>query len=277
MTPQSELFVPPPTLAGCVAAAVYRDTSGIDLADCDRMNYFPATPFFTITRVFAGQLHMAKGVTDIAALRVQPALPPVSSSPPHADPICSWSPSCLRAVTVAIYPEAWIALGGSVDGHTAPAALGDVMTAAGASRYAFWSEFCDGLALHWEGIRQDGSAGTGWAGSHRLADWARHITTRAALTGSGRSLRSIERRLRRWTGQTRQSIAFFAKVEDLYAYRTQHPQAPLAEIAAIADFSDQSHMGRAVKRTTGFSPAELNRLIDTQEPFWCYRLLAERF
>jgi hypothetical protein len=36
-------------------------------------------------------------------------------------------------------------------------------------------------------------------------------------------------------------------------------------------------MGRAVKRATGFSPGQINRLIATEEPFWCYRLLGERF
>ncbi|MEP1944745.1 MAG: helix-turn-helix domain-containing protein [Sulfitobacter sp.] len=277
MPPQSKLCLPPPALASCAAAAVYRDTTGVTLAAQDRLNYFPATPLFTVTRVFEGQLHMAKGVVDMQALTAQPPLARVSANPPHAYPICSWSPSGLRAATVAIYPDAWLALGGSLDAKTPPPAIMEAMTNASPAAPAFWSEVCAHLAPHWHQARQDRPPLIGGSGSHRLADWARHITTRAALSGTGRSMRSIERRLRHWTGQTAQSLAFFAKVEDLHVYRTQNPQASLAEIAAIADFSDQSHMGRAVKRATGFSPARLNQLIDTQEPFWCYRLLAERF
>ena len=57
----------------------------------------------------------------------------------------------------------------------------------------------------------------------------------------------------------------------------QMPDANPAQIALDAHFSDQSHMGRAVKRATGFSPAHLNTLTETNEAFWCYRLLGERF
>jgi len=55
------------------------------------------------------------------------------------------------------------------------------------------------------------------------------------------------------------------------------PTATPAELAAEAGFADQSHLGRALKRATGFSPVSLNRKIATEEPFWCYRLLGERF
>ncbi len=52
---------------------------------------------------------------------------------------------------------------------------------------------------------------------------------------------------------------------------------PLSEIAIDAGYADQSHMGRAVRRATGFSPARLNRAIENEEAFWCYRLFGERF
>ena len=51
----------------------------------------------------------------------------------------------------------------------------------------------------------------------------------------------------------------------------------LASLATDAGYSDQSHMGRAVRGATGFSPAQLNRHIETEEAFWCYRLIGERF
>jgi hypothetical protein len=37
--------------------------------------------------------------------------------------------------------------------------------------------------------------------------------------------------------------------------------------------SDQSHMGREIRRLTGLSPGKLNQLMATHETFWFYRLL----
>jgi AraC-like DNA-binding protein len=51
----------------------------------------------------------------------------------------------------------------------------------------------------------------------------------------------------------------------------------LAQLAADAGFADQSHMTRHVRRETGFTPEQLRELIETDETFWCYRLVAERF
>lgn len=142
---------------------------------------------------------------------------------------------------------------------------------------SFWSKFCAVLGPAWDAARPDYSRRSSWPGTHRLADWSRHIVTAATFSGAGRSLRSIERRLRHWTGQSRQSLDFFARVEDLYERSLVRSDASLAQLAAEANFSDQSHMGRAVKRATGFTPAQINRYIATEEAFWCYRLLGERF
>ena len=178
----------------------------------------------------------------------------------------------MRAITIAIYPDAWMALGGEPDGANVPHAIQNAL--ANATLPAFWTAFCETLAPEWNALRQDG---LGWRGSHRISDWARQVTTKAALSGTGRSLRSIERRLNRLTGQSKQAIDFFAKIEDLHARLAADPDASLADMAAAADFSDQSHMGRTVKRVTGFSPKQLNQMIATEEAFWCYRLLGARF
>ncbi len=240
----------------------------------DRLNYFPASPLFTVTRVFDGDLYVAAGLTNIAELQSKPPMPQLHALPPQASPTCSWSPSGICALTLAIYPEAWMTLGGTADGTKMPTALEDALSTPWTSLPNFWRSLCKQLAPQWQEHRQESP---GWGGSHRLSDWARHVTTSAFHSGTGRSLRSFERRLRRLTGQSRQSIEFFAKVEDLYAAKVAGPETSLAEMALAADFSDQSHMGRAVKRVTGFAPAQLNRLIENEESFWCYRLLGERF
>ena len=51
----------------------------------------------------------------------------------------------------------------------------------------------------------------------------------------------------------------------------------MAGIASDVGFSDQSDMGRDVKRIIGISPSTINKLIDTDESFWFYRLIGERY
>jgi AraC-like DNA-binding protein len=138
-----------------------------------------------------------------------------------------------------------------------------------------WEKFCDTLTPIWAQSRLINKTAQ-WAGSHRVADWTRHLMTRAALSGAGHSARSLERRMKRWTGQSKQSLHAYAQLEELLNLRVNEPDAPLASIAADAQFSDQFHMGRTVKKATGFPPGRLNQLIETDKAFWCYRLLGDR-
>ena len=139
-----------------------------------------------------------------------------------------------------------------------------------------WQRFCETLLPVWR-ASHPGSILPAWTGTTRLVDWSRALVTRAAVAGPGRSVRALERRLKRWSGQTQRSLQFYASFERLHQLSTEAKGIPLAGLALEAGYSDQSHMGRAVRRATGFSPSELNRLIENEEPFWCYRLLGERF
>jgi len=277
MNAHAELLLPPPPLANCIALGVFRDTVGADLSDRDRMNYFPASPLFSVTRVFDGQLHMARGLTDIATLRATAPIPRLMATLPIDEPVCSWSPTGLSAITFAFYPDAWTTLGGRPEGGALPAALAQALMPDMVDLSLYWEQVCKSLSLLWDDARTTQGRWPNWAGSHRIADWVRHTAKATALSGTGHSLRSMERRLRRLTGHSKQSLDFFAKVEDLYELSLNTSEMTLAQIAAEADFSDQSHMGRTVKRATSFSPGQINELIATEEPFWCYRLLGERF
>lgn len=270
----ARLFLPPLTLAGCVFAAILRDTRGVSLSDADRFNHFPASPLVAVTYVLEGELCL------LAADGTVSVLPPVSVSGPQGGPVTSWSPGPVLAVTVGLYPDAFACLTGSLPIDLAnrteagvPAPL-SAMSEAWQGPDRFWSAFCEGLAPHWAEARAGAANGAapGW-----LGDWGRSIAARAALSGPGKSLRAAERRLRRWSGQTRQSLAFFAAIERLHRLAVTNPRVDLAGLAVEAGFSDQSHMGRALRRATGYSPARLNRMIDNEESFWCYRLLGERF
>lgn len=274
MPPISKLFLPPPDLAGCVVAGIYRDTRGAHLSDADRMNHFPASPLVAITLVQHGALHLLpKGADWRHAAQVRP-LAEKTVLPPQDLPVSSWAPGDVVALSVGIYPDAWRVLGGDAACATLPPALDEACACfdAAVAPSQGWSAFCDRLRTAWSAARPDS-----WQPAARLSDWSTALATRAALSGTGRSLRSIERRIKRYSGQTQRSLAFYATFERLHERSTHADRQSLAEIAIDAGYSDQSHMGRAVRRATGFSPAKLNKAIETEEAFWCYRLLGERF
>lgn len=277
MNAHAELLLPPSALASCISLGIFRDTVGACLSDHDRLNYFPASPLYAVSRVFEGQLHMAQGLADLATLRATSPIPQITATPPTDEPMCSWSPDATRAITIAFYPDAWIALGGRPEAGALPSGVGDALMEDASDIGLYWEGLCRSLTALWTDARDTRKPLPSWTGSHFVADWVRYISTSTALSGTGQSLRSMERRLRRLTRHSRQSLDFFAKVENLHELSLKTSDMSLAQIAAEAEYSDQSHMGRTVKRATGFSPGQINKLIATEEPFWCYRLLGERF
>ncbi len=269
---KSFLLSPPPDLSACVFAAVVRDTRGVDLCDLDRFNFFPASPLVALTRVVEGEIRFARPGDDLAALGKAPPLPGIFVTPPQNTPTMSWSSGPILAVTVGLYPDARARLADRFDlvGELAGAFEG------GDDVHSRWNRFCASLSPAWEAAR-GGTVLASWTGASRVSDWARALIARAILSGPGSSVRSVERRLRRWSGLTRQTLGYYAGIEDLHRLATKARERPLAELALEAGYSDQSHMGRAVRRATGFSPAQLNHLIQTEEAFWYYRLAGERF
>lgn len=266
--PISALHLPPPALAGCVMAAIWRDTRGAALSPADRVNHFPASPLVAVTWIAAGALHLIPPGAGWREAATTPVQPRCFVTGPSAAPLSSWAPGPVAALTLAIYPEAWRALGGDAAFRDVPPPLAAAISLCDKG----WPAVAAALCTLWADQRQPAPAV-----ATRLSDWVRATTTRAALSGPGQSLRSMERRIKRASGQTRRTLDFFCSVEAAHARSLQDDGASLAEVALDAGFSDQSHMGRAVRRVTGFSPARLNRAIATEESFWCYRLLGERF
>ena len=276
MPTKSQLIRPPKALASCIAACIVRDTRGADLSDADRVNYFPASPLFSTTLTLAGQLHIADRFLSLEDIGQRPCTPKRLFLPPQSEPQMSWSPGPVWAITIAFFPDAWQRLGGATDGAP-PVAIQAALSKLEAEPLApAWAGFWQDMTTIW--TQSYGSEQSpDWAGSDRLKDWSYHLISQLAQTGAGRNLRSAQRRLQRWTGLNRQTLEFFAKVEDVHRLICAEPTAKPADLAVEAGFADQSHMGRSLKRATGFSPVDLNRRIATEESFWCYRLLGERF
>ena len=270
----SKLFLPPPALAGCIMAGIYRDTRGVRLNAADRVNHFPATPLGSVSLILEGQLHVIPPGQDWRMAQRVPPLAQLIATGPQSRPVSSWAPGEVAALTIGIYPDAWRALGGDADWSQIPPELDHALSrfSKTADPTEAWSALCDDLAPVWGRARHPS-----WHRARHISDWVSAMAARAAMSGTGQSIRSYERWLKRNSGHTRRTLEFFGAIERLHAASVAAGDRPLAEIALDAGYSDQSHMGRAVRRATGFSPARLNKAIECEEPFWCYRLLGERF
>jgi AraC-like DNA-binding protein len=274
LKPFSKFHSAPTSLAGCLFGGIHRDTRFACLGEKDRVNHFPASPLVTITLVFEGQLHLIPSGKSIAAAASSPALPPVFLTGPSDAPISSWSPGPLLALSIGIFHDAWIALGGTQPYESLPPGISDAIGDAldsGAPDLA-WHAICAALKGIWPSCRP----GTNSA-IQGISDWARAITVRASMSSAGKSIRSYERKLRRLSGQNARNLQFYSAIDGLHKIARHDGSAAPAQLALDAGYADQSHMGRAIKRATGFSPVALNRAIDRDEAFWSYRLLGERF
>jgi AraC-like DNA-binding protein len=278
--PSAWLFEPGPSLRGLVFGAIGRDTRRRQLEAHERFGCMPAFPFCALTFVFEGAIHMVDEGGQIAE-RPTPAL---SFAGPHRKPVMSWCPGPVHALTVAFYPDAWR----EVTGRDA-AKFANTTVAAEAALDPDAAMTLAGLLV------DEGEAQQKWEGAERLMaqlwepriatggtpfvrDWTRGLIARAALSGGGRSARQMQRRLKSWTGLNRRELQAHARIEQLFERTHESPDRnDLAAIAAEAGYADQSHMGREVKRLTGVSPARINALIRTDERYWVYRLMGERF
>ncbi|MEY4754768.1 MAG: hypothetical protein RJA44_2443, partial [Pseudomonadota bacterium] len=111
--------------------------------------------------------------------------------------------------------------------------------------------------------------------AQRYLDWARALALHAATSGPGRSLRQIERRIKRQAGLPMRELRGIGRAEQLFfqaqaELEQRHPN--WAELADASGYADQSHLCRETRRITGFSPEELYRRIVGDESFWSYRL-----
>ena len=276
MSTFSQLILPPKNLASCIAGCIVRDTRTMELSLPDRVNYFPASPLYSITLTIEGQIHLSDKFLAPEDMIDQPVAPKRLFQAPKDAPHMSWNPGPLLAMTIAIFPDAWLKLGGTLKGE-APEDIQHILPILETQPIEVaWPKFCAEMALIWHHSKE-GNQVSRWVGSDRVRDWTHHLFAQIAHSGPSRSIRTLQRRLQRWTGFTRKELEFYSKVEEVHRIITTEPAAHPVDIASDAGFSDQSHMGRAIKRATGFSPVSLNQKIAIEEPFWCYRLLGERF
>lgn len=276
----TRLWLPPLALAGCVRAAMLRDTHGRALSGEERDNYFPAAPL-------VGVLWWLRGEGEWLCrpgFSVPPPhyrIEPVMVSGPFTLPSHTRSLGPMHALTLLFLPDAFQALTG-VD----VAALVNRVLPAETVLPADWCAWAS--SLHAE---PDDAARLGrieaflrprWEAlaprrpvAQRYAEWAQALAVRAATSASGRSLRQVERRVKAWAGLPMRELRAVSRAEQAFLAAVGSDAAASvnwAEIAAETDYADQSHLCRETRRLSGFSPEELRQRIQADEAFWPYRL-----
>lgn len=256
-----------------------RDTRGVQLPTPDRFNYYPATPFPSISWILHGQLQMVEGGIGTNAPRLGEPLPKVVFSGPTREPSVSWSSGSVHALTVSFYPEALAKLLGiPIQQYVGSVLPLERMRSGGAVDQLLTIKFDHG-ASPYEQVQK--LLNRLWDGSPAprpfdVRSWLALIASRTASETGGGAQRRMQRLVKAWTGQSLRDLRLYARVESAMAYRAEMSEGDslnLAAVAAEAGFSDQSHLGREIRRVTGMSPARLYEFIRRDEAFWMYRLL----
>ena len=274
----NRLWLPRLSLTACVRGVMTRDTRGVELSDAQRLNRFPASPLCSLSWWFHGESRTLDFAQHPRESRAMPGR--FVFAGPHRVPTQSWCPGPVHAMMLVLLPDALHQLVGLdperwvdriVDAaEVLPrdwlAMCEEVQLASDdATRVSLLEEFLD---PRWQAARPAQATAV-----HRYADWTQGLALRAATSSAGRSLRQVERRIKQWAGQPMRELRGMARAEKAFfdALAAQ-PDADWAGIAAEGGYADQSHLCRETRRLTGYSPAELRRLIAEDESFWAYRL-----
>lgn len=288
--PSGTLWLPCAPLVSCVRAVLERNTVGTALTDEQRINRFPASPLCSLSWWFAGRslrlVPEADGLQPPSLDSVREPMPGAwVLAGPQTRPSATWCPGPAHGLMVLLFPDALRALTGLEPEHLTDRlvdASQHLPTDWGALRDAVQHAPTDAERLQ----RLEDFLRPRWAQQHptpgwgpmRYGDWAVHLAQRAAVSGPGRSLRQLERRIKRWSGLPLRELRGFGRAEQAFFDAALAAQAPdgvhWASVATDAGFSDQSHLCRVTRRMTGFSPMALHQGITQEEPFWAYRLWA---
>lgn len=287
LIPSGQLWLPRASLAACVRGTMVRSTLGYSLTDEQRINRFPATPLCSLSWWFQGRSE--------ALVPDRPDSTPGLHSPreaypgrwvlagPQTRPSASYCATPTHAMMVMFMPDALHQLTG-----IEPESLTDRLVDAQSMLPRDWIAMCEDvqhqpddaarmdcleafLEPRWQACRP-----THLLPTQRYGDWALHLAQRAAMSAPGRSLRQLERRIKRWAGLPLRELRGFGKAEqaffDTIAAEAAQGSVKWADVAAGAGFSDQSHLCRVTRRITGYAPQALYDGIYGDESFWAYRI-----
>jgi len=286
LIPSGQLWLARPTLAACLRGTLVRSTVGHVLGDAQRINRFPASPLCSLSW-FEGRSECLVPERPDTMPGLHSPREPIPGrwvlAGPQTRPSTSYCAGPTHAMMVMFMPDALHQLTG-----LEPGALTDRMVDAQTLLPPNWIAMCEAvqhqpddaarmdcleafLEPRWQACRPAQPLHT-----QRYGDWAMHLAQRAALSAPGRSLRQLERRIKRWAGLPLRELRGFGKAEqaffDTIAADTAGATVRWADVAAGAGFSDQSHLCRVTRRITGYAPQALYDGIHGDEAFWAYRI-----
>ncbi len=287
LIPSGQLWLPRASLTACIRGAMVRSTVGYHLADAQRINRFPATPLCSLSWWFQGRSETLVPDRPDTMPTVHSARAPIPGrwvlAGPQTRPTTSWCAEPIHAMVLMLMPDALHLLTG-----ISPAALTDRMVDARSVLPRDWLSMCEAVQHQADDAARleclEGFLEPRWQScrptqplqAQRYADWATHLAQRAALSASGRSLRQLERRIKRWAGLPLRELRGFGKAEqaffDTMAAEATRGAVAWADVALGAGFSDQSHLCRVTRRITGYAPQALHDGIYHDEAFWAYRI-----
>jgi AraC-like DNA-binding protein len=278
------LWLPETPLASCVRAVLLRDTRGVVLSAGQRLNHVAVSPYFSLTWCFDGSGEVLSEVPIRHATAESPrrALPgPILLMGPTTEPFVTYNPGPVRTLMLVFMPDAlhqlvgldsreWIGRSADAREVLPPEWHGwlDAVLKAPSENQAL--EIIENfLNPRWASCRPASLLG------ESIGDWLQSLAMRLALSGTGRSLRQLERRFLMATGNSLRKLRIYARDERAYVQIRESylgGQFGWAQVAAETGFSDQSHMVRETVRASGFTPTEIVQLMQTEESFWVYRL-----
>lgn len=287
LIPSGQLWLPRASLSACLRGTMVRSTLGHTLTDEQRINRFPATPLCSLSWWFEGRSE--------ALVADRPDTMPDLHSPradypgrwvlagPHTRPSTSYCAAPTHAMMVMFMPDALHLLTG-LEPETFTNRLVDAQTVLPHD----WIAMCEAvqhqpddaarmdcleafLEPRWQACRP-----TQPLQAQRYGDWTVHLAQRAAMSAAGRSLRQLERRIKRWAGLPLRELRGFGKAEqaffDIITADAAQGSVKWADVAVGAGYSDQSHLCRVSRRMTGYAPQALYDGIYGEEAFWAYRI-----
>jgi AraC-like DNA-binding protein len=281
--PTDWLRLPPASLQGALVALVGRDVRALALDDAQRLAHFPSSQLVSLSwyrDIDAGQVVMEGGA---AVWRPFGTACVVAGTQAH--PTTTWAPTTGRGWMALFQADAAQALFGldlaRVQDRFVPAH--DVMGRDWAPMWdALLASDDDGmlavlerhLARRWQALR---GRDTDQPSLRQLGrNWVERLAWQAHEWRREHSPRHVERRIKSFSGRSLREWQAIVRTEGLFfAARDRHDAGQPFDWAAMAldeGFADQAHMTRAVRRITGFTPAEFARRFAEDESFWMYRL-----
>lgn len=280
--PFATVVLPPAPLAGCIRAYITKDTTrrAHGTAQGPQLNRYPASVYCGIAWYLEGSSEqLGPGQQAVRAL------PATLLLGPQTRPLVTRNPGPVRTFGVVFHPQAFHRLTGLdistlVDGLLP---VQDVLPPA-------WLALCDGvraaasdaqrmaLLEDFVASQEPAHAEAPAAGAAAAVRWMRELQAHAAARGLGGSLRSLERHVRTWAGQSLRRLGWLSRAETaLTRARLESEQSGHAprwhDVALGAGYADQAHLCRETQRVTGQSPSELARRVQAEdESYWLYRL-----